>query len=130
MGPRHPDRNAQLENIARLKKEYLEAGWPVISVDTKKKELLGDFYRDGRIDMQEDEHPHREQQPGLSSRLAPRVGLHDPMASVKEAAIPGWGRDPSVGAAARRVPSLFGPVASHGRFGISSSVILRANDVA
>jgi hypothetical protein len=53
MGPRHPDRNAQFENIARLKKEYLEAGWPVISVDTKKKELLGDFYRDGKIDTQE-----------------------------------------------------------------------------
>jgi hypothetical protein len=53
MGPRHPDRNAQFENIARLKKEYLEAGWPVISVDTKKKELLGDFYRDGVIDTQE-----------------------------------------------------------------------------
>jgi hypothetical protein len=52
MGPRHPDRNAQFENIARLKKEYLEAGWPVISVDTKKKELLGDFYRDGVIDTQ------------------------------------------------------------------------------
>jgi hypothetical protein len=53
MGPRHPARNAQFENIARLKKEYLEAGWPVISIDTKKKELLGDFYRDGRIDRQE-----------------------------------------------------------------------------
>jgi hypothetical protein len=53
MGPRHPDRNARFEDIARLKKEYLEAGWPVISVDTKKKELLGNFYRDGVIDTQE-----------------------------------------------------------------------------
>jgi hypothetical protein len=50
MGPRHPDRNAQFENIARLKKAYLEAGLPVISMDTKKKELMGDFYRDGVID--------------------------------------------------------------------------------
>jgi len=53
MGPRHKDRNAQFENIARLKKEYLKAGLPIISVDTKKKELLGDFYRDGTIDTQE-----------------------------------------------------------------------------
>ena len=53
MGPRHPDRNAQFENIARLKKEYLKAGLPVISMDTKKKELLGNFYRDGTIDTQE-----------------------------------------------------------------------------
>jgi hypothetical protein len=50
---RHPDRNAQFENIARLKKEYLEAGLPVISIDTKKKELLGNFYRPGVIDAQE-----------------------------------------------------------------------------
>jgi hypothetical protein len=52
MGPRHPDRNAQFENIARLKKTYLKAGLPVISIDTKKKGLLGDFYRDGTIDTQ------------------------------------------------------------------------------
>ena len=38
MGPRNPNRNAQFENIARLKKEFLKAGLPVISMDTKKKE--------------------------------------------------------------------------------------------
>ena len=53
MGPRNPNRNAQFENIARLKKEYLNAGLPVISMDTKKKELLGNFYREGKIDTQE-----------------------------------------------------------------------------
>jgi Rhodopirellula transposase DDE domain len=52
MGPRHPDRNAQFENIAGLKKKYLKVGLPVISIDTKKKELMGDFYRDGVIDTQ------------------------------------------------------------------------------
>lgn len=52
MGPRNPNRNAQFENIARLKNEYLNAGLPVISMDTKKKELLGNFYREGRIDTQ------------------------------------------------------------------------------
>jgi hypothetical protein len=52
MGPRHPDRNAQFENIARLKAEYLGAGLPVISIDTKKKELIGDFYREGAIETQ------------------------------------------------------------------------------
>jgi hypothetical protein len=41
----HRDRDARFEKIARLKKEYLKAGLPVISIDTKKKELLGDFYR-------------------------------------------------------------------------------------
>lgn len=52
MGPRHPDRNAQFENIARLKSQHLLAGLPVISIDTKKKELIGDFYRAGVIDTQ------------------------------------------------------------------------------
>jgi Rhodopirellula transposase DDE domain len=52
MGRRHPDRNAQFQKIARLKKRYLKAGLPVISMDTKKKELLGNFYRDGKIDTQ------------------------------------------------------------------------------
>lgn len=53
MGRRHPDRNAQFQNIARLKQEFLEAGNPVMSVDTKKKELLGNFYRDGKLYTQE-----------------------------------------------------------------------------
>ncbi len=52
MGRRHPDRNAQFEKIGRLKKRYLKAGLPVISMDTKKKELLGNFARDGKIDTQ------------------------------------------------------------------------------
>jgi hypothetical protein len=45
----HPDRDAQFQNIARIKDEYLSAGNPVVSIDTKKKELLGTFYRDGRV---------------------------------------------------------------------------------
>jgi Rhodopirellula transposase DDE domain len=52
MGPRNPNRNAQFENIGRLKKEFLQVGLPVISMDTKKKELLGNFSRDGKIDTQ------------------------------------------------------------------------------
>jgi hypothetical protein len=44
----HPDRNAQFENIARLRGEYQEVGDPVVSIDTKKKELLGNFHRPGQ----------------------------------------------------------------------------------
>ena len=38
----HPDRNAQFENIARarLRREFQDAGQPIISIDTKKKTLL------------------------------------------------------------------------------------------
>ena len=40
-------RNAQFENITQLKADYVAAGNPVVSMDTKKKENLGNFYRDG-----------------------------------------------------------------------------------
>ncbi|MDP1743090.1 MAG: hypothetical protein Q8L50_18600 [Polaromonas sp.] len=44
----HPDRNAQFENIASLKALYLQQGAPVISIDTKKKELIGNFSPEGK----------------------------------------------------------------------------------
>jgi hypothetical protein len=47
-GADHPDRNAQFEYIEGQKKEYIAAGRPVISVDTKKKELMGNFKNAGR----------------------------------------------------------------------------------
>lgn len=43
----HPDRNAQFETIQKHREEYQAAGDPVISIDTKKKELLGNFHRAG-----------------------------------------------------------------------------------
>src|SRR4030095_2978350 len=43
----HPARNAQFENIARLRREYEASSDAVISIDTKKKELLGNFHRTG-----------------------------------------------------------------------------------
>ena len=49
----HADRNAQFERIAELKEQYLSGGHPVISIDTKKKEMLGDFHRDGVTDAVE-----------------------------------------------------------------------------
>ncbi len=47
-GASHPDRNAQFEHMNRRVSEELAAGQPVISVDTKKKELVGDFKNSGR----------------------------------------------------------------------------------
>ena len=49
----HADRNAQFEKIAELKEQYLSGGHPVISIDTKKKEMLGNFHRDGVTDAVE-----------------------------------------------------------------------------
>jgi transposase len=47
-GGTHPDRNAQFEHINTLAKAFLATGEPVISVDAKKKELVGDFKNPGR----------------------------------------------------------------------------------
>jgi hypothetical protein len=77
MGPRHPDRNAQFENIARLKQEYLEAGQPVLSVDTKKKELLGSFYRDGKLYTQEAIEVFDHDFPTAASGVVFPHGLYD-----------------------------------------------------
>jgi hypothetical protein len=42
-----PQRDEQFERIAHLKDEYLGSGDPVISMDSKKKELVGNFFRPG-----------------------------------------------------------------------------------
>lgn len=45
---RHPDRDRQFRYIARRKHAFLAAGQPVISIDSKKKELVGNFANRGR----------------------------------------------------------------------------------
>jgi hypothetical protein len=47
-GTRHPDRDAQFRYLNRLAEDFLAQGQPAISVDSKKKELVGDFANKGR----------------------------------------------------------------------------------
>jgi transposase len=47
-GDSHPDRNAQFEHINAKVQQYIGLQQPVISVDTKKKELVGDFKNSGQ----------------------------------------------------------------------------------
>ena len=47
-GNNHPDRNAQFEHVNATVQAAIAAGEPAISVDTKKKELVGDFKNNGR----------------------------------------------------------------------------------
>jgi Rhodopirellula transposase DDE domain len=48
-GPPHPDRERQFEYIARQRQRFAILGYPVISVDGKKKELIGNFQNPGRL---------------------------------------------------------------------------------
>lgn len=73
-GARHPDRNAQFEHIYREVCRQQSAGQPVISVDTKKKELVGDF-----------KNPGREWRPQGTPQ---RVRVHDFLLPAKGKAIP------------------------------------------
>ena len=47
-GASHPDRDAQFEHINQQVRAFQRRGQPVVSVDTKKKELVGDFKNGGR----------------------------------------------------------------------------------
>ena len=45
----HPHRNAQFNYIDQLKRAFLESGDPVLSMDTKRREMLGQYARPGRV---------------------------------------------------------------------------------
>lgn len=62
-GSDHPDRDAQFEHINKEVKAFMRRGEPVISVDTKKKELVGAYKNSGR-------EWHRQGEP-------PQVKVHD-----------------------------------------------------
>jgi hypothetical protein len=47
-GKQHPDRDAQFRYIARQSRSFLGHGWPVISVDAKKKEMVGNHANPGQ----------------------------------------------------------------------------------
>jgi hypothetical protein len=76
-GPPHPDRDRQFGYIQRIKRRFLRAGLPVISVDAKKKELVGDFKNGGRAWRREPDpvnaHDFRQD---ASHRAAP-YGVYD-----------------------------------------------------
>lgn len=55
-GAQHPDRNAQFEHIAASAERCVERGVPFVSVDTKKKELVGNFKNAG-VEWQPKDQP-------------------------------------------------------------------------
>jgi len=56
--PEIKNRDEQFENIARLKADFEAAGNPIVSMDTKKKEYIGNFYRDGQLYTLEELHTY------------------------------------------------------------------------
>jgi transposase len=85
-GTAHPDRNAQFEYINAAVGAALAAGEPAISVDTKKKELVGDFKNGGReLRRQRDPEPVR-----VHDFRIPELGKAVPYGVYDIAANTGW----------------------------------------
>jgi hypothetical protein len=73
-GKSHPERNAQFEHIHLKVKDFQENNQPVISVDAKKKELIGNFKNNGK-------EWHKEKEPQ-------KVKVYDFLSDAEGKAIP------------------------------------------
>jgi hypothetical protein len=85
-GDNHPDRNAQFEYINRKVKRFLAGKQPVISVDTKKKELVGEFKNGGR-ELRPKGNPEKVQ---VHDFLIPELGRATPYGVYDLAQNAGW----------------------------------------
>ena len=85
-GAQHPDRNAQFEHINAAVQAFQATGEPVISVDTKKKELVGDFRNGGR-----ELRPKGQPEPvRVHDFVIPELGKAVPYGVYDLAANAGW----------------------------------------
>jgi hypothetical protein len=73
----HEDRDAQFQNIARIKAEYFATPNPILSIDTKKRELLGTFYRDGKVYSKQSLLAYDHDFPSYAEGVVIPYGLYD-----------------------------------------------------
>ena len=85
-GASHPDRNAQFEYVNNKVKQYLGGKAPVISVDTKKKELIGDFKNTGK-ELRPKGDPEKVQ---VHDFLIPELGRANPYGIYDIGLNTGW----------------------------------------
>jgi hypothetical protein len=77
-GKHHVERNRQFEHIAEKRSEFRASGDPRISVDTKKKELIGSFKNPGQTWRQEAAKVNDHDFPSDSEGRAAPYGVYDP----------------------------------------------------
>lgn len=73
----HPERDRQFRYLNRVKKLFLAAGHPVISVDTKKKELVGNYKNAGATWKQQAEAVNDHDFPGKTTIRSVPYGIYD-----------------------------------------------------
>ena len=71
------NRNEQFENIIRLKAEFEADGNPIISMDTKKKEHLGNLYRDGHLHTQQEQQTYDHDFPSYAEGVIIPHSIYD-----------------------------------------------------
>ena len=76
-GKQSPDRDKQFGYLVRWRQMYLRCGWPVISVDAKKRELIGHFKNPGRAWRQEEQAVNMYDFPSLAQGKAIPYGIYD-----------------------------------------------------
>jgi hypothetical protein len=76
-GKRDPDRDRQFRLLGRRRRRFQRQGWPVISVDTKKKELVGNFKNGGRAWRREHRDVLDHDFPTLAQGRAYPYGIYD-----------------------------------------------------
>lgn len=73
----HPDRDLQFQYIQTQRKAFQAMGWPIISVDTKKKELIGSFRNPGQVWCQQAPSVYMHDFPGDAQGKAVPYGIYD-----------------------------------------------------
>jgi hypothetical protein len=72
-----PERDAQFQYIASLRQRFTAAGLPIISVDTKKKELIGEFRNPGRVWCRQADEVDEHGFPSAAKCIAVPFGVYD-----------------------------------------------------
>ncbi len=85
-GTNHPDRDAQFEHLNQRVEEHVAQGEPAISVDTKKKEVVGDFKNGGR-ELRPQGDPERVR---VHDFIIPELGRANPYGVYDLAQNTGW----------------------------------------
>jgi hypothetical protein len=70
-------RDEQFRHIGKLRDEFISCGLPILSIDTKKKELLGNFYRDGHLYTKESIKTFDHDFPSFSEGTIIPHGIYD-----------------------------------------------------
>jgi hypothetical protein len=77
-GASSPDRDTQFQYLQTQKQAFLEHGWPVLHIDTKKRELIGWFKNPGAIWCREPQRVQVYDFRSLAEGIAIPYGLYDP----------------------------------------------------